>query len=146
MNFQVVEPILSSSLLNQVIALDHNFMSYSWSEKQWREINDENYKLFVALTDHVVGFSLYKLSREESLAHLLKIVIAPTEQGQMTTAFFAMQNSLLRSLGFSRIYLEVSENNLRAQGFYKKMGFELLHKAKAYYTDGASALMMELKL
>lgn len=146
MNFELLSPIKESELFSQVIALDHNFMAYPWSEKQWRELTEEGHLLFVAHTGHALGFALYHLSPVESLAHLLKIVVAPTEQGKISEAFFAMQKTHLHSLGFKRIYLEVSENNLRAQSFYRKLGFILLHKAKSYYSDGASALMMELPL
>jgi len=144
--FQVLTSILSSPLLSQVIALDHNFMAYPWSEKQWRDIDEKGHLLFVGQREHVLAFSLFHLSSAESLAHLLKIVVAPTEQGQVSTDFFAMQEEYLRSQGFNRIYLEVSESNLRAQAFYRKLGFKLLHRAKSYYSDGASALMMELSL
>jgi ribosomal-protein-alanine N-acetyltransferase len=144
--FQAPTPILTSPLLAQVIALDHNFMSYPWSEKQWRDIDEKSHLLFIGQREHVLAFSLFHLSTAESLAHLLKIVVAPTEQGQISTDFFAMQEEHLRSLGFKRIYLEVSESNLRAQAFYRKLGFKLLHRAKGYYSDGASALMMELPL
>ncbi len=146
MKFQVLTSILTSPLLTQVIALDHNFMAYPWSEKQWRDIDEKGHLLFIGQRDHVLAFSLFHLSSAESLAHLLKIVVAPTEQGQISTTFFAMQKESLRSRGFKRIYLEVSESNLRAQAFYNKLGFRLLHKAKGYYSDGANALMMELSL
>ena len=146
MNFNLIEKPLSFSKLTEVIALDHNFMSYAWSEKQWRSLDEDQHLLFVAEMGHVVGFALYKVSIHEELAHLLKIVVAPTEQGVQTAEFFAMQKELLLYKGLKRVYLEVAETNLRALSFYRKQGFSLLHKAKGYYSDGASALMMELTL
>lgn len=146
MIFSSINQILPYSKLNEVIALDHNFMSYAWSEKQWLSIDESQHLMFVAESEHVVGFALYRLSEYEQLAHLLKIVVVPTEQGQKTKDFFAMQKKQLVQLGLKRIYLEVAETNLRALSFYKRQGFTLLHKAKSYYSDGASALMMELSL
>jgi len=121
-------------------------MTYPWSEKQWKSIEEKNYALYIAKSGPILAFALYQLSPAESLAHLLKIVVAPTQQGVVSSSFFAMQKNSLSSLGLSRIYLEVSEKNLRAQQFYKKMGFELLRVAKNYYTDGSQALMMQLHL
>jgi ribosomal protein S18 acetylase RimI-like enzyme len=144
--FSLIDPLLSYSKLDEVIALDHNFMSYAWSEKQWRGIEECQHMLFVAESEHIAGFALYQLSRQEELAHLLKIVVAPTKQGQKSKDFFAMQKSHLAQIGLKRIYLEVAETNLRALSFYNKQGFSLLHKAKGYYSDGATALMVELTL
>jgi len=145
-NFQILNPILSSPLLAQVISLDHNFMSFPWGEKQWKSINEDAHLLFIAGENPVLGFALYQLSPAEELAHLLKIVVAPTEQGKITQDFFAAQKNSLKSRGYSRIYLEVAENNKRAQGFYSKCGFVVLQRVKSYYTDGSAALKMELKI
>lgn len=146
MIFSLAQKALSFPKLSEVIALDHNFMSYAWSEKQWQSIDESQHLLFIAEKDHVVAFALYKISVHEELAHLLKIVVAPTEQGQKTKEFFAMQKHALTQRGLKRIYLEVAEANFRALSFYQRQGFKLLHKAKGYYSNGASALMMELSL
>lgn len=144
MNFTQIKSIHSFPLLNQVIALDHNFMSYAWSEKQWQCLDESRHQLFVIGDDVLLGFALYLLSPHEELAHLLKIVMAPTEQGRQSQGFFAMQKSSLAKQGFKRIYLEVAETNIRALKFYQKVGFNHLQTIKSYYSDGASALMMEL--
>lgn len=50
----------------------------------------------------------------------------------------------LVSLGFEKLLLEVRVDNEAAISLYKKFGFILTKRAKAFYRDGCDAYIMEL--
>lgn len=43
------------------------------------------------------------------------------------------------------VFLEVEESNQPAISFYKKMGFQLLDRRKAYYQNGSDAIIFQKK-
>lgn len=138
----------SSEYWQTVLTLDENEMQYPWSIDQWNDLDNDLDILFVELNeDEVVGFALYRLSPLEKLAHLLKIVLSPNYRGQgLSQAFFAEQTKWLRNEQFERIFLEVSTANERANGLYRKLGFQILRRVSKFYQDGADAWTMEKHL
>lgn len=48
--------------------------------------------------------------------------------------------------GINRITLEVKEDNIPAQKFYRKSGFVESRKLSGYYSDGSTAIKMEKSL
>ncbi len=130
------------------IQLDQDLISYPWTAQQWLATSLPTYAVFhSSVGSELQGFALYQLSEFEKLAHLLKIAIAPEQRGGgEARKFWETQVLTLRARGFERVYLEVAVNNGRAIGFYRKLGFKLLHEAKSFYKDGQSAFTMELAI
>lgn len=63
--------------------------------------------------------------------------------GSMMLEFFI---ELCESCNVPNISLEVREHNLKAQGLYKKYGFEFSHKREKYYKDSEDALVLIKKM
>jgi ribosomal protein S18 acetylase RimI-like enzyme len=137
---------IGSLSFKSVVGLDTEFMNYPWNEAEWISL-DTSKKLYIWEDEGVWGFALYQLSPLEELAHLLKIVVHPSKRGSReSTQFWQEQVSALKSLGMKTIYLEVAVENERAQRFYRKMGAQLLRRAKGFYRDGSDALTMSIVL
>lgn len=129
-----------------VLDLDNQFMNYPWNEAQWVQL-DSSKKLFLWEDKEIIGFALYQLSPLEELAHLLKIVIHPTQRGAgQSEQFWNAQVGALKNLGMKTIFLEVAVDNERAQRFYRKMGAQMLQRVKGFYRDGSDALTMSVAL
>ena len=52
----------------------------------------------------------------------------------------------LAEVGVETVRLETAVGNRAAQGLFRKLGFERIAKAKAYYPDGSDAWVMEKQL
>ncbi|MGY3729168.1 ribosomal protein S18-alanine N-acetyltransferase [Lactococcus termiticola] len=61
---------------------------------------------------------------------ITNIAVRPESQGQ------GIATSLMQQLSYfeGRLFLEVRRSNLKAQGLYKKLGFEAFHERKNYYS------------
>ena len=74
---------------------------------------------------NMVGFLSYQETPFD--LEIEHIALLPTYRGQ------GLGQDLLAVLPDKEVFLEVRESNLRAQAFYRKMGFETLSIRKAYY-------------
>lgn len=84
---------------------------------------------------------------------ILQLLVAPESrsQGFAGELLFSLENSLLTAMAsseidFFKIFLEVSENNLKAIHFYKRNDFREIGKRKAYYGNSVSALILEKQI
>lgn len=127
----------------EVVELDQTYLHAPWTRSGW-EVLADSMLLYVWHAPGPVGFALYQLSPEEHLAHLLKIVMAPSARGAGTEAFWRAQRADLTVQNCKRIYLEVAANNAAAIRFYEKSGFRMLRRVRSFYSDGSDALSMEL--
>jgi len=94
-------------------------------------------------SDNLVGFALYGLSSDQ--AHLLKIAVRNDLRKQsLASIMFKKDLSELQQKGILSIYLEVAEDNIAANRFYEKLGFEILTVKKKFYSDGSNANAMSL--
>lgn len=146
---KVIRDFASSSVYwSQVISLDQNEMQYPWKPDQWKNLDGNLDVLFLKLNQQdLIGFALYKLSPIENLAHLLKVVQAPSNRGSgLAKKFFAEQETWLCAEHYERIYLEVSTSNVAATKFYQKLGFQTLRRVSHFYQDGEDAWTMEKRL
>jgi ribosomal-protein-alanine N-acetyltransferase len=101
---------------------------------------------FVAVAEErVVGFAagMTEETGEAKYGHICSIGVTPELRG------FGIGRLLLRKLehGFfleacTACSLEVRAGNLRAQGFYEKLGYDAVIQVGGYYADGEDALVM----
>ena len=51
-----------------------------------------------------------------------------------------------KKLDINRLFLEVSNNNVKAENFYSRFDFSTVGIRRNYYKDGSHALLKEKKL
>lgn len=93
------------------------------------------------------GLSSFGLLGIVRKAHVISIAVLPTHQRQgIGHALMqeAMRNMPLYKAG--ECYLEVRVSNTPAVSLYKKMGFDIVRRARGYYIDGEDAYVMARKL
>lgn len=126
-------------------ALDHSVpFSAHWSAEDWAaELAQPAAKIWYAQVDgQAVGFIALRgvMDRYE----LLNLAVGCKFQRQGIAT--ALIRHAFSALGSVRVSLEVSKNNLPAQLFYRKEGFENLGVRKRFYSDGSDALILGIKL
>ena len=143
-----IQVSINGPLFKEVISLDHASFPRPWIEKNWLSIGDGFHHLMgVQVKGELAGFSLYHFLPGDAVAHLLKICLREDVRGsKITRDFWVGQIQYLAEKGINNIYLEVEASNLRAYGFYKKVGFKELRKISKYYSDGQDAVVMQLTL
>ncbi len=106
----------------------------------------KNSSLFVTQIDYdIVAYVLILIKRKN--AKLYSIGVNGSWRGQRI-AEQLLQKSIeeLRKLGFGTLLLEVRVDNLEALALYKKRGFEVQKRLKAFYGDGCDAYLMKLDI
>ncbi len=97
--------------------------------------------------DVPIGFALFGKVDGDDTAHLFKICLTPERRGSGEAKRFWEEILLkLKSYKVAKVFLEVEESNLTAQGFYRKVGFNSLRISKGFYSDGENAVIMLLML
>lgn len=131
-----------------VIEADQHLFPNPWTDSHWLNLDlNQNVILTWRKEDSLVGYALFQIVNGDDTAHLLKILVRPEFRGgQFTGDFWSNILTFLRSRKCRSIYLEVEASNGRAISFYNRMGFKLLRRNKAYYSNGEDALMMSLTL
>jgi [ribosomal protein S18]-alanine N-acetyltransferase len=136
-------------LFDALVEMDRTQMVFPWSRSQWQDLFQSSlYHLFIIEdSNQLLGLALYRRVDNDDVAHLYKIIVGSESRGSdLALDFFARQKKELLASGAKSVYLEVSDQNLRAIAFYRKLGFHELHRVSGYYSDGSSALMMELQI
>jgi len=132
----------------KILELDKEHFPMPWTSKGWEELNWSHHLLFGWYAENqLVGFALFNLVLNDDTAHLLKICLQPGQRGLGSSQVFwecCCEN--LRVLKAKTVYLEVESQNLRAIGFYKRLGFESLRSIKGYYSDGTDATTMQITI
>lgn len=133
----------------RIQALDEACINQHWSLQQWQDIcgHWESHK--VAITEaggEIVNFALWQVS-DPRCSYLLKIATDKAfERKGFSFRVLERANLEFKRSGFETSYLEVETKNHAAISLYQKLGYEILHLKKAYYSDGADAYAMQLKL
>jgi [ribosomal protein S18]-alanine N-acetyltransferase len=118
----------------------------------WQELvtASDHYQLFyfndTKSGSEASGFTLWRKVVGDDLAHLLKIAIAPSLQGQGVGRSLLMGSIELLQGSPSRYYLEVEESNLAAISLYHRCGFSQIDRPKGFYTGGCGELAMGINL
>lgn len=127
--------------LEWVIKTDQLF-PHPWKENAWRNLSDAERCFVLESDEKLVGYILFRHLAGAEDGHLLKIFLLEEMRGLGGAQKLLEASSDL--LGLKEIFLEVGENNLRAQYFYNKMGFKKVHLARGFYSDGENAWIMTL--
>ena len=93
------------------------------------------------------GLSSFGLLGIVRKAHVISIAVLPTHQRQGIG--HALMQEAMRNMPLykaSECYLEVRVSNTPAVSLYKKMGFDIVRRARGYYIDGEDAYVMARKL
>lgn len=93
----------------------------------------------------VVGYAAFRYGGGE--AELLRLAVDPAERRRgigQTLVHRGLER--LREIGVESCFLEVRLNNESAIACYRRLGFELAGLRRAYYRDGADALVYSRRL
>ncbi|MDC0255312.1 GNAT family N-acetyltransferase [Bacteriovoracales bacterium] len=136
-----------SSELMKVCEFDKSYFPFPWSADSWKDtqISSKNYLLstFSDRSEALKAFCLWKISLEEELLHLLKVVVCPGMRGMgLGETLLEGVVGMTGNIGIKRFYLEVEEGNRSAIRLYEKMGFHKLHLAKNFYGNSRNAFKM----
>jgi ribosomal protein S18 acetylase RimI-like enzyme len=133
--------------LRSLASFDQLYFPSPWTTEQWLELNFHHHLIFTLGRSELEGLALFHRVTSDETAHLLKICLLPEARGSgVAIDFWEEILQDLRSKSVKSIFLEVEITNLRAIGFYRKMGFERLRLIKRFYSDGADAFTMQLML
>lgn len=121
-------------------------------QRGWGE--DEFHRLLIdrAVVAHramvgrrMIGFILSRMAAGE--AEILSVAIAPAWRGRgFARPLLDLHLRRLAGLGVRAVFLEVDENNAPARRLYRKAGFVEVGGRKAYYREGASAVVLRRDL
>jgi len=136
-------PSLDQTVLDKIIELDQTFFPYPWKQTHWNERTDSFSLVYDGNLDR---FALFELG-DDRVALLHKILVHPKQRGQKKAQeLWEFAQTELKRREVISVLLEVSEDNQQAISFYVRQGFQPLNKIKSYYSDGKSALRMQLFL
>ena len=118
-----------------------------WSQDQWiNELKKHNVKgLGIYLDEKIIGICVFLKIFDE--AELRYLVIHPEYRikGLGKKLFCRFLKECI-SEDIDKVFLEVSNKNLKALNFYKYFGFETIGTRKKYYRDCSDAILMEKKM
>lgn len=111
-----------------------------WDYKTFEQ-DTKNSKYFVAKQyDEVVGFIGIKMVFDEM--EIMNIVTREDKRKRGIAS--SLLSHIIRKIPYSKINLEVSENNKIAKNLYLKFGFKQTGIREKYYKDGSNAILMSL--
>jgi [ribosomal protein S18]-alanine N-acetyltransferase len=131
------------NISGETFELDQKHFPRPWTQAQW-DSADPNHHLLIEGSGR---FALFALVHGDDTAHLLKIVLSPDLRGSgEAQVFWDELVETLKARGATKVFLEVESTNLRAQGFYRKLGFQKLREVKGFYSDGTDGVLEMLTL
>jgi ribosomal-protein-alanine N-acetyltransferase len=99
--------------------------------------------LVAEIAGEIVGYA--GLMCIEPIADVQTIAVVPEGKG-IGSALLTELIAESRRRRAADVLLEVRADNPRAQGLYRRFGFEQIHVRPRYYRDGVDALIMRLQL
>jgi ribosomal-protein-alanine N-acetyltransferase len=133
----------------QVLEIERESYPEPWTEAHFNQELTRPYSRFLVLTDDetdsvVLGYLVYWLQAEGT--SLLNVTLAPKWRGLGLSRILisTMVNEAVRE-EIPKVILEVRESNAQAIRVYEHFGFKKTHLRKAFYSNGESAQVMELK-
>ncbi|MBL8194443.1 MAG: ribosomal protein S18-alanine N-acetyltransferase [Blastocatellia bacterium] len=99
------------------------------------------YKL-INVSEELIGF-IIGVIKEEGTGHIITLAIAPEMRGRGYGRWLMERiESGFRLRNVTTLHLEVRTTNKQAQHLYTKLGYFIVERIKAYYSDGGDAFMM----
>ena len=126
--------------------LDSNTISL-WSKKQWtNEFKKEGIKVIgILLSNLVIGICVFHVVLDEAQINFFVINQKYRKKG-FGTYLMSYLVKECEKLNLNKLFLEVSNTNLRAEKFYSRFDFSTVGIRRNYYRDGSDALLKEKKL
>ncbi len=129
--------------LEQIVEIEKSVFSNPWTVEQFKVEFEKDFSDFYVYEEgkDVLGYIVVW-----DLGDSLEIAdIAFKKEIQGKGCAKLLLDYILKKCKFNKdCFLEVDENNLRAIGFYKKMGFEKIAVRKDYYGKNIDAFVMKL--
>ncbi|NOX94341.1 MAG: ribosomal protein S18-alanine N-acetyltransferase [Alphaproteobacteria bacterium] len=125
-----------------------SFGARSWGENSLKEsFSTPGVAILMAGSDEKppVGFAIWRDLGGEAELLTLGVATDHLRAGVGQALLEAVMDGA-RSAKAERLFLEVDDGNEAARGLYTSAGFELAGVRRAYYRDGADALVMQLLL
>ena len=126
--------------------LDSNTISL-WSKRQWsNEFKKEGIKVFgLLLSNLIIGICVFQVVLDEAQINYFVINHKFRKKGfgSYLMKYLIMQ---CEKLNINKLFLEVSQSNVKAEKFYSRFDFLTVGIRKNYYKDGSNALLKEKKL
>ncbi len=121
--------------------LKENFKN-PWSIEIINASNPFSRKLVALYEEKIVGFLNGEIILDEG--NILMISVKKEFQNKgVGRKLMNRFEKLAKKEGVKAIYLEVSEKNINAIDFYKKLGFIPVGQRKNYYKNGENALLLK---
>lgn len=139
----------TSDDLKQILSIEVQSYPEPWKIDHFESELERPYTRALVLTDDetdtiVVGYIIYWIQAEG--VSLLNLAVDPKWRG-FGFGMKLMQAMIKEAVNedISRIVLEVRESNQTAIALYESIGFKVTHKRKSFYSNGETALVMEIK-
>ena len=137
---------MNSGDISSVIKIERDIFSDPWSEYSFLDdiYGDIAYNIVYVENNEIIGYACSWMMLDEM--HITNIAVREDYRGrgigkEMISSLIekAKTNKLNTSL------LEVRVSNISAIRLYKKMGYEIIHQIKRFYTDNdEDAYLMKL--
>jgi ribosomal-protein-alanine N-acetyltransferase len=133
--------------IDGVMEIEYASFAIPWSREAFEEelINNKHAVYIVAKQGNkVIGYGgMWKVLEE---GHITNIAVHPDfRRMRVGYAIVEALTQIAKNKGIGSMTLEVRENNIAAQGLYRKFGFEVVGRRKKYYADNnEDALIMTM--
>ena len=126
--------------------LDSNTISL-WNKKQWaNEFKKEGVKVFgLSLANLVIGICVLHVVLDEAQINYFAVNEKFRNKG-LGSYLMSYLIKVCERLNISKLLLEVSQSNIKAENFYRRFDFFTVGIRINYYKDGSDALLKEKKL
>tara|TARA_B100000886_G_scaffold331250_1_gene282575 strand:- start:174 stop:614 length:441 start_codon:yes stop_codon:yes gene_type:complete len=118
-----------------------------WSKKQWdNELKKDGIKVIgLLLSNLVIGICVFHVILDEAQINFFVVDQKFRKQGfgSYLMSYLIKQCEILN---ISKLLLEVSHTNTRAEKFYSRFDFSTVGIRRNYYKDGSDAILKEKKI
>ena len=123
--------------------LDSNSLSL-WSKNQWvNEFKKDGIIVFgLLLPDEVIGICVFQVILDEAQINYF-VINQKFRQKGFGTYLMSYLIKYCEKLNVNKLFLEVSQTNIKAEKFYTNFDFFTVGFRRNYYRDGSNALLKE---
>ena len=134
---------ISNKDIDLCYELDSNTISL-WSKKQWiNEFRKKDIKVFGLLhSELVIGLCVFQVIIDEAQINYFVINQKFREKG-FGSYLMRFMIKHCEKLNVNKLFLEVSQTNIKAEKFYANFDFFTVGIRRNYYRDGSNALLKE---
>lgn len=133
--------------IDGVMEIEYASFAIPWSREAFEEeLTNNKHAVYIVAKqgNKVIGYGgMWKVLEE---GHITNIAVHPDfRRMRVGYAIVEALTQIAKNKGIGSMTLEVRENNIAAQGLYRKFGFEVVGRRKKYYADNnEDALIMTM--